>query len=836
MRKYKKKELLNCIQTLQEAHAKLSGVTLTVRNEILSQCQEMAIQVGTEIDNHAGEGTKAVSYLEEYCEEVYQAVVAETQSARVQHQKNAENLILQVKQSVSLDIPDSPSEIVFLPYKASMWDALDSIYRAAIADADCNVNVMPIPYFNINSKGEVIAVEYEGNQFPKDIRVTDFRKIELDKLHPDVIFIHNPYDEWNHVTQVPKEYFSSVLVNQTEHLVYIPYFVTKGDKIKDDYCYLPAVRNAWRTFVQSDAVRDCYINNGADPSKIVAMGSPKFDMVLQMQKNPPAIPEEWKCALKGKKVFLLNTHLNAIINAAEQTMNKLRKIFALFREREDVALWWRPHPLSIQTAKSMNSQILEQYLKLIEEFKTLANGVYDDTSDIHRAIALSDAYIGHGSSVVTMYGITGKPIYILAMDDVDNVRIPESEKYLQFACGVIYENELWVAAEDHNGLYRIDLETGQATFVTYFEKEKWYGQELYREAILCDDVIYFVPYAAEYMAVYYLQTGVINYVQFDYGNQKSGMKFTSGLRYHNYLYLFPARTPCIVRYDMESGNTNYIRDCCAELEKKQELYVTFLGGVCVENKIFVVSRKGNYFLELDADNLTYTLHLLKETSAALVDITASGENLYLLTTLGEIIQWNISDGREQMLWKYADYAQPGAEKKYTGEFEDVPYAKIRIKQEQLIIFPCQEQEIVQLCLCDTHKAYHITIPDTYIMWHAGKNRAKGLITSEGTFLVCPTNANCLLKVGGTCNKVEVSEMIIRNERAQYANYSTGFAFVGETPELYEENVWEIEKFVNIIVDSKDGYNEMRKGKFCRAQSGLNANCGQTIWEYVKGII
>lgn len=432
MRKYKKQELLNCIKTLKEAHKKVKYVDGSVRNEILFQCQEMAIQVGMEIDRIEGEGACAVSYLEEYCEEVYQLVVStDTKGA---FQKNAERLLNQIEDSIRTDIPTSPAEIVFLPYKASMWDALDSVYRAAIERKDCHVIVMPIPYFNIDSKGKVLAVEYEGNQFPGDIPITDFSRINLAQLHPDVIFIHNPYDEWNRVTQVPQEYFSSMLVNYTEHLVYIPYFVTKGDKIKDDYCYLPAVRNAWRTFVQSDAVRDCYINNGADPSKIVAMGSPKFDMVLQMQKNPPAIPEEWKCALKGKKVFLLNTHLNAIINAAEQTMDKLRKIFALFREREDVALWWRPHPLSIQTVKSMNPQILESYMQLVDEFKTLQNGIYDTSPDVHRAIAISDAYIGHGSSLVAMYGITGKPIYILYMSKCVNVRENEIDQTIDSGC------------------------------------------------------------------------------------------------------------------------------------------------------------------------------------------------------------------------------------------------------------------------------------------------------------------------------------------------------------------------------------------------------------------
>lgn len=39
-------------------------------------------------------------------------------------------------------------------------------------------------------------------------------------------------------------------------------------------------------------------------------------------------------------------------------------------------------------------------------------GIYDDTPDIDRAIALSDAYYGDMSSVVELYKVTGKPIMI----------------------------------------------------------------------------------------------------------------------------------------------------------------------------------------------------------------------------------------------------------------------------------------------------------------------------------------------------------------------------------------------------------------------------------------
>ncbi|NMB42298.1 MAG: hypothetical protein GX996_10260 [Firmicutes bacterium] len=39
-------------------------------------------------------------------------------------------------------------EILFLPYKSSMWDSLESIWRAAKDDPSCDCYVVPIPYYD----------------------------------------------------------------------------------------------------------------------------------------------------------------------------------------------------------------------------------------------------------------------------------------------------------------------------------------------------------------------------------------------------------------------------------------------------------------------------------------------------------------------------------------------------------------------------------------------------------------------------------------------------------------------------------------------------------------
>ena len=60
----------------------------------------------------------------------------------------------------------------------------------------------------------------------------------------------------------------------------------------------------------------------------------------------------------------------------------------------------------------------DEYLKIVEEYRSENWGIYDDTPDLHRAIAVSDAYYGDISSLVDLYRLTGKPIMIQSTEVV----------------------------------------------------------------------------------------------------------------------------------------------------------------------------------------------------------------------------------------------------------------------------------------------------------------------------------------------------------------------------------------------------------------------------------
>lgn len=426
----KKKSIISVVDSLEKINNSIARNLeshVFVSTEDLANCQDAAIQIGNEIEKMGHDGEEIVPLLEAYCENIYRMSCLQTDTGQCKKlTKKIQKQLVEIRNRVKYDLPDDKKQVVFLPYKASMWDSLESVWKNAAADETWESIVMPIPYFTKNTDGTLGEMHYEGADFPEYVPIMDWQQYSLESEHPDVIFIHNPYDGYNYVTTVHPYFYSSKIRNYTDKLVYIPYFIHRNDMVKEQYCVLPGTLYADLVILQSEKVREQYIRyysealpqlvneygKKAIENKFQALGSPKFDTSDVEQTS---IPEEWKKFLgKDRKVLFFNTHLSGIMKGkSEQFFKKLAWVFQFFQTREDVVLLWRPHPLMVDTAKSMNPEALDTYLQLVERYRREEIGIYDDSKDLHRAVNLADAYYGDTSSVVELFRNQGKPIMIM---------------------------------------------------------------------------------------------------------------------------------------------------------------------------------------------------------------------------------------------------------------------------------------------------------------------------------------------------------------------------------------------------------------------------------------
>ena len=285
-------------------------------------------------------------------------------------------------------------EMVFLPYKYSMWDSLESVWRAAYEDKDnCLAYVVPIPYCERNPDGSAKAWYCERDFFPADIPTLDWQEVDLKAMHPDVIFFHYPYDHRNTVTSPKPEYYSSNLKQCTDKLVYIPYFVlpevkfdykdpNKADSVQEEEDKLgngmlePGVINADLAIVQSETIKTIYINVLSRYTNapreywkkhILGLGSPKFDKAFSSQKEKFDLPKEWERIIAGRKTILYNTALPAMLEYKDKYIEKVRLVLKEFKAQDDMVLWWRPHPLFRSMLESMHPELLSEYDDIVNK-------------------------------------------------------------------------------------------------------------------------------------------------------------------------------------------------------------------------------------------------------------------------------------------------------------------------------------------------------------------------------------------------------------------------------------------------------------------------------------
>lgn len=552
MLKYVKRQIGELLETLTAAKGEVLAI---IKGEdeaglmnVLADAQDAAVAVGCKIEEAEGvEETRAlavteaeknaksenfsgkiIEQLEKYCELLWQITQAQETQLRLALADSAWRVLNDVKQGVE-QISEQMA-VVFMPYKATMWDCMESVWMATCEDQNCVPFVVPIPYFDLKD-GQVTTRYYEGDKFPHYVPVTDYSNFPLEEMHPSAIFIHNPFDDCNIVTTVLPEFYSSRLKNVTDKLVYIPYFIT-GDGVYVTHRYLPSYENMDFIVTQCEKTIESF-SAELPRDKFLPLGSPIADRILRLEKEKPPIPEAWKPQLRngrdfgGDRVVMFNTSISMLMGQRERFLNKIEYIFEEAKGRKGIILVWRPHPLLHSTAQTMGEEYAARLTELEEKFLREKIGVLDKTPDVGIAVALCDAYLGEkSSSVINMFGIAGKPRFYI------NVRIPEAIDSVQmgssdtFSDGeeestrIISEDDerfvsAWCYTEDKEyyvldrlgWIVEKDKETGRFMPLIHVPgRENAYGRA-YRSMEMREGSLWLYPENAEGIFIYHLKSG-----------------------------------------------------------------------------------------------------------------------------------------------------------------------------------------------------------------------------------------------------------------------------------------------------------------------------------------
>lgn len=648
-----RKQMLSMINLLDKANRALK-ISLTVKRikedgirQLLIDCQETAITMGNELEMLYGEGTETVHMLEDYCESLYQMTqVLNNPEGR---RDVLQELIGQVKQIRNLlyDLIPDKLEIVFLPYNTSMWDSMESVWMAAKEDENCDVYVVPIPYYDRNPDGTFSQYHYEGDKLPDYVPVTYYENYNIQKRWPDIVYIHNPYDQFNYVTSVDPRYYSYELKKRTEILVYIPYYSTSGG-MSEAQAACSAYYQADYIVIQAEKYRK-FFDPALPKEKFLPFGSPKFDRIIRICNNPPEPPEEWKEQLEGKKVYFYNTSLNGMLGDTKSFLKKMEYVFSCFRGREDACLLWRPHPLFESSLDSMRAEFRPAYDLLKNYFMKYHLGIYDETPDIANTIALCDAYIGDAAtSVTSLFGIAGKPLFIL---DNNINTVPETDDWRGKTIPGFYitGDDAWMIAQGNKLYYS---PTGDYKYRYFCDLSDYAYGNYYSQVITIGDKHYVCPANARDIVVI-SNGGIEKRILLEQCIEQAGA-FAGAIACGKYLFLIPNNYPAVVRCDTETEELRYF-------SRHLDVFIQMING---EKKLGGYWFYKEYlYLASPVDDQIWRIHIengeeqLIRTggshSCGCAGIIPDGSDLWLLPYHGNVItRWNPNTGEVQ---EYSDY-------------------------------------------------------------------------------------------------------------------------------------------------------------------------------------
>lgn len=377
--------------------------------------QEVAISIGTlaeEIRPRAVGKLKCVKLLEEFCEFLYNCCLTNSLDDNLE---TSRSIVLNIIASLKTEILEYKN-VVFICFKPDAWKYYDEAYKNALHQPYTDVYVVPVPYYYKAYDGRLIGENFIKEGYPEDIILCDYASLNLEEIHPDVIYIQNPYDEWNPVMTLPQDYYTINLKNNCEKLVYIPWFRTNDFDESDErqfhnmdkYVLMPGVVYADEIWLWSEMIRKTYIKKLCgwlgDSSREIFENK----ILVKNENNQAVIFEEGK---RCSKRLLYHIELCSFTQF-DAIMDKIDKYIDIMIKADIDIVWYQDKEFE----KCLKKLMPEQYEKYVDRRKAAMRGNIIVTDKLEKIETSYDAYYGDVCYIPILMQYCGKPVLIANYD------------------------------------------------------------------------------------------------------------------------------------------------------------------------------------------------------------------------------------------------------------------------------------------------------------------------------------------------------------------------------------------------------------------------------------
>ena len=371
-----KRKLITSLEALHEQILSLIGKKKNGEAAaILEKCQEIAIAVGTDIEEEQGEGILTVKYLEDYCELVYDIHEHLLTGAAVnifQERKRLTEQYAAIKNSYDNDIKRR-REILFVPVHGKDWDYMAPLYERYTSAEDTDVYVMPAVFAERADDGSMLTEQDDYDSFPDSLPLIRPKDFDLSMHHPDVIVIQNPFDEYESGFTVHPFFYAANLYKYTEKLVYCQSFLI-DDIAEDDekalvnalkFVVTPGVMLSDEIYVPNENMKSVYVKL---LSSLEGYNEKEWDGKIRIL---PVRDRDRKKPNEGKPFLLFHVGDGDYITY-EKVFEKIRHSMELFAEAgEKLDIVWVEETTTADNLKQQSYKLYEEYEAVKKEFANI---------------------------------------------------------------------------------------------------------------------------------------------------------------------------------------------------------------------------------------------------------------------------------------------------------------------------------------------------------------------------------------------------------------------------------------------------------------------------------
>ena len=329
----------------------------------------------------------------------------------------------------------SKKEMVFLPFSPKYWKYMEKEWAKFIDSPEWDVYVIPIPYYRKREYGEHAQLCFETEGYPEYVSLTGFDAYDFDTRLPDWIVIQNPYDDYDNAISVHPRFYTDLLRQITKELVYIPYFMTDdyddGDErsviVSGYYIRVPGVTRADRVITRSGIERRHYIEElvrfaGEDTrtyweEHVIADETTAPDKE-EIGLYEEEVPDEWWKYLiddngEGRKVLLYHVSASNIVEYGMRYFDKMERVFdGLCANRDKLSVFLHVNTDTPRVLEAYYPDLFERYTEVFNKFCELELGIYSETDELYKPVAVADAYYGDRDAILYRVRKLGKPVMI----------------------------------------------------------------------------------------------------------------------------------------------------------------------------------------------------------------------------------------------------------------------------------------------------------------------------------------------------------------------------------------------------------------------------------------